>query len=31
MPRPYQRAEISHNMFDNNQAFPLFSEEQVEK
>ena len=26
MPRPYQRAEISYNMFDNNQAFPLFSE-----
>ena len=25
MPRPYQRAEIAYNEFDNNQALPLMS------
>ena len=31
MPRPHQRTEIAYNEFDNNQAFPLMSYEQVEK
>ena len=31
VPGPHQRTEIAYNEFDNNQAFPLMSSEQVEK